>query len=32
MLLDTGGNKMEATRQLGIGTKTLYRKILEYEL
>ncbi|UYZ64742.1 sigma-54-dependent transcriptional regulator [Hymenobacter weizhouensis] len=32
VLHDTGGNKMEAARQLGIGTKTLYRKIQEYGL
>ena len=32
VLRDTGGNKMEAARQLGIGTKTLYRKIQEYGL
>ncbi|WP_317239210.1 helix-turn-helix domain-containing protein [Hymenobacter sp. 5516J-16] len=32
VLQETGGNKMEAARQLGIGTKTLYRKIQEYGL
>lgn len=32
VLQETGGNKMEAARQLGIGAKTLYRKIQEYGL
>ncbi|UPL48541.1 sigma-54-dependent transcriptional regulator [Hymenobacter sublimis] len=32
VLQETSGNKMEAARQLGIGTKTLYRKIQEYGL
>ncbi|RFP65131.1 sigma-54-dependent Fis family transcriptional regulator [Hymenobacter lapidiphilus] len=32
VLNETSGNKMEAARQLGIGTKTLYRKIQEYGL
>ena len=30
VLQETGGNKTEAARQLGIGLKTLYRKITEY--
>jgi len=32
VLRDTGGNKTEAARQLGIGVKTLYRKLEEYRL
>lgn len=32
VLTDTGGNKTEAARQLGIGLTTLYRKVQEYGL
>ena len=32
IMQETSGNKMEAARQLGIGVKTLYRKIAEYGL
>ena len=32
VLQETGGNKTEAARQLGIGVKTLYRKMEEYGL
>jgi DNA-binding NtrC family response regulator len=32
VLQETAGNKTEAARQLGIGLKTLYRKIDEYGL
>ncbi|WP_303312793.1 sigma-54 dependent transcriptional regulator [Hymenobacter sp. BT730] len=32
VLQETAGNKTEAARQLGIGLKTLYRKIQEYGL
>ncbi|GAC1602807.1 MAG: sigma-54 dependent transcriptional regulator [Hymenobacter sp.] len=32
VLQETGGNKTEAARQLGIGLKTLYRKLQEYGL
>lgn len=32
VLLDSGGNKMEAAGQFGIGTKTRYREIQEYGL
>ena len=29
---DTGGNRKEAAKQLGIGERTLYRKISKYNL
>jgi DNA-binding NtrC family response regulator len=32
MLHDTGGNKVEAARKLGIGLRTLYRKIEKWGL
>ncbi len=32
VLHEVGGNKTEAARQLGIGVKTLYRKLQEYGL
>ena len=32
VLQDTAGNKTEAARVLGIGLKTLYRKLQEYGL
>jgi len=31
-LIDTGGNRREAARKLGIGERTLYRKIRDYGL
>lgn len=32
MLKDTGGNKLEASKRLGIGRQTLYNKIKLYQL
>jgi two-component system NtrC family response regulator len=32
VLQEVAGNKTEAARQLGIGVKTLYRKLQEYGL
>jgi DNA-binding NtrC family response regulator len=32
MLRDTGGNKVDAARKLGIGLRTLYRKIEKWAL
>jgi len=32
MLRDTDGNKVEAARKLGIGLRTLYRKIEKWGL
>ena len=31
-LEETGGNRRRAAERLGIGERTLYRKIKEYEL
>jgi DNA-binding NtrC family response regulator len=31
-LSDTGGNRRKAAEMLGIGERTLYRKLKEYEL
>jgi two-component system NtrC family response regulator len=32
VMQEVAGNKTEAARQLGIGVKTLYRKLQEYGL
>jgi transcriptional regulator of acetoin/glycerol metabolism len=32
MLKETGGNKLEAAKRLGIGRQTLYNKIKSYEI
>jgi len=32
MLADTDGNRKEAARRLGIGERTLYRKLGKYKL
>jgi DNA-binding NtrC family response regulator len=32
MLKDTGGNKLETAKRLGIGRQTLYNKIKMYEI
>ena len=32
MLSDTGGNRKETARRLGIGERTLYRKLGKYRL
>jgi DNA-binding NtrC family response regulator len=32
MLRDTGGNRKETARRLGIGERTLYRKLTKYDL
>jgi transcriptional regulator of acetoin/glycerol metabolism len=32
MLKETGGNKLEAAKRLGIGRQTLYNKIKSYQI
>ena len=32
VLQETGGNRRETARRLGIGERTLYRKLAKYDL